>query len=140
MKRRVISAVLASLAIVALVAPAMAGAGDSPTASKSGEELVRYLTKGKLKISKRIAYRLVCAADCNVSATSTLVLKGPNLSATSSGGFPAGQVIEVFLKPNKAARRAIIDSGSSAKLRTKIRATNIATGELDTDARTYRFK
>jgi hypothetical protein len=140
MKRRVTSAVVAVFAIAALSGPALAGAGDGPTAGKSADTLLRYLTKGKLKPDSRIEYRIVCSLDCNVSATSTLVLKGPNLSAISSGAFPAGQVIEVFLRPNKAARQAIKNSGKSARLKTKIRATAAATGETDSDARTYRFK
>ena|SRR5918994_1803576 len=140
MKRRVISAVVAVFAIAALSGPAVAGAGEGPTAGKSADTLLRYLTKGKLKPDSRIEYRVVCSLDCNVTATSTLVLKGPNLSATSSGSFAAGQVIEVFLEPNRAARRAIKASGKSARLRTKVRATAVATGETDADARAYRFK
>jgi len=138
-KRRVSTAAIALAATAALLAPAGAGAG--PTASKSGEELVRYLTKGKLKPAKRIEYRVVCAADCAITATSTLVLKGPNLGPiASSGQFPAGQIIEVFLKPNKAARAAIKDSGKAAKLKTKVNVTNLATGETDSDARSFGFK
>lgn len=140
-KRRVTAAVLAIAAIAALVGPAAAGAGAGPTARKSGEELVRYITKGKLKASKRIEYRVVCGADCALTATSTLVLKGPNLGPVSSSGqFTGGQAARVFLKPNKAARAAIKASGNSAKLRTTVRATDLVTGEVDTDTRTYRFK
>jgi hypothetical protein len=138
-KRRVTTLVLAVAASAALLVPAGAGAG--PSASASGEELVRYLTKGKIKVSKRMEYRIVCSADCSVSASTTLVLKGPNLGPISSAGqFPAGQIIEVFLKPNKAARNAIKASGNAAKLKTKIRATDVVTGEADSDSRAFRFK
>jgi hypothetical protein len=149
-KRRVLTVLSAALATAALVAPAGAGAGEGltavkagegPTAVKSGEELVRYLTKGRLKPARRIEYRVVCGADCSVTATSTLVLKGPNLGPVSSSGqFPAGGIAEVFLKPNKPARAAIKASGNAAKLVTKVRATNVLTGEVDVDSRTFRFK
>ena len=95
MKRRVTSAVIADFAIAALSGPALAGAGDGPAAGKSADTLLRYITKGKLKPDKRIEYRIVCSLDCSVSASSTLVLKGPNLSATSAGAFPAGELVVV---------------------------------------------
>ena len=141
MKRRVTAAVLGVAATAALVGPGAAGAGEGPTASSSGDELIRYLTKGKLKPDNRIEYRVVCAADCQLTATSSVVLNGPNLRPVSStGAFVAGQVVEVFLKPNKPARAAIRESGGSAKLVTKVSATNTLTGETDTDRRNFRFK
>ena len=140
MKRRVTAAVLGVAATAALVGPGAAGAGEGPTASSSGEELVRYLTKGKLKRDNRIEYRVVCAADCQLTATSSVVLNGPNLRPVRlTGTFVAGQV-RFFLEPNKAARAAIRESGGSAKLVTKVSATNTLTGEIDTDRRNFRFK
>lgn len=134
------AAIVAATAAALLLWAAPAGAG-SPKAKASGEELITYLTKGKLKPGKRIAYDVVCAADCSLTATSTLVLKGPNLGpVAASGQFPAGQVAESFLKPNKAARSAIKRNTRSAKLRTAVTATNLLTGETDTDRRTFRFK
>lgn len=134
------AAIVAATAAALLLWAAPAGAG-SPKAKASGEELITYLTKGKLKPGKRIAYDVVCAADCSLTATSTLVLKGPNLGpVAASGQFPAGQVAESFLKPNRAARSAIKRNTRSAKLRTAVTATNLLTGETDTDRRTFRFK
>jgi hypothetical protein len=95
-------AVLSALCATAMLLVPALPAGADPKAQASAEDLVTYLTKGKLKPAKRIPYRFVCSEDCFVTATSTLVLKGPNLGpVASSGQFPAGQVIEVFLKPNK---------------------------------------
>lgn len=140
LNRRSTAAIVAATAAALLLWAAPAGAG-SPKAKASGEELITYLTKGKLKPGKRIAYDVVCAADCSLTATSTLVLKGPNLGpVAASGQFPAGQVAESFLKPNKAARSAIKRNTRSAKLRTAVTATNLLTGETDTDRRTFRFK
>ena len=131
---------MAVLAATVLATAAPAGAG-SPSASAAAEDLVSYLTKGKLKPSKRIAYRVVCNADCQITATSTLVLPGPNLGPVSvTGAFAAGQIAEAFLKPNKPARAAIKANIGSSKLRTKVTATNTATGETDTDSRTFKFK
>ena len=127
-KATVVAAV--SAALLAMAAPASAG-----------EDLLTYLTKGKLKPSKRIAFQVVCNADCQLTATSTLVLKGPNLPPVSvTDVFPAGLIAEAFLKPNKPARQAIKDDIGAAKLKTSVTATNTATGETDTDRRTYKFK
>jgi hypothetical protein len=138
--RRGTAAIVASTTAALLLA-APAGAGSPKAHASDTETLISYLTKGKLKPGKRISYKFVCSADCNLSATSTLVLKGPDLPpVTSSGSFPAGQVVAAFLKPNKPARSAIKAKIGAAKLRTKIRATNISTGETDTDRRTFKFK
>ena len=127
-KATVVAAV--SAALLAMAAPASAG-----------EDLLTYLTKGKMKPSKRIAFQVVCNADCQLTATSTLVLKGPNLPPVSvTNVFPAGLIAEAFLKPNKPARQAIKDDIGAAKLKTSVTATNTATGETDTDRRTYKFK
>ena len=106
------------------------------------EGLLRYVTNGKLKLGKRIAYRFVCSTECQVTATSTLVLRGPNVGPiVDSGSFPAGQIIEVFLKPNKSARRAIRRNLGASKLRTSVTAINPGPyGENDTDTRVFRFK
>lgn len=138
--RRGTAAIVAAGAATLLLGAAPAGA-DSPRAKASAEDLVSYLTKGKLKPGKRISYRVVCSADCNLTATSTLVLKGPDLGpVTSSGAFPAGTVAEAFLKPNKPARDAIKDNIGSTKLRTTVTATSTVDGSTDTDTRTFKFK
>ena len=109
--------------------------------ASAGEDLVSYLTKGKLKPGKRIAYRAVCNADCQLTVTSTLVLKGPDLGPVSSTNtFNAGTIAEAFLKPNKPARQAIKDHIGVSRLRTEITATSLADGTTDTDSRTFKFK
>jgi len=76
-----------------------------------------------------------------VTATSILVLRGPNVGpAVDTGLFPAGAIIEVFLKPNKSARRAIRRNIGASKLRTSVTATNPVTGLTDTDTRVFRFR
>lgn len=137
--RRGTAAIVAAFAATMLVVgPAAAG---EPTAQKSGEELVSYLTKGKLKPAKRISYKIVCNADCSVTATSKLKLSGPDIGPVSnSGSFPAGTIIEVKLTLNKAAKSAIRENIGAAKLVTSVTATDLTTAETDTDKRNFKFK
>lgn len=133
-------AIVAVTAAACLFAAAPAGAG-SPKAKASGEELISFLTKGKLKPGKRIAYRVVCSADCQLTATSTLILKGPNLGPVSStGSFAAGQVAEAFLKLNGPAQDAIKDHIGASKLKASVTATSTVDGSTDTDNRVFKFK
>jgi hypothetical protein len=114
----------------------------SPTARMAADvdTLVAYLPAGKIKVAKRISYRFQCSAACQVTATSTLVLKGPNLGpAVDTGIFSAGEVGAQFLTLNKAARFAIKSHLGASKLRTSIAATD-ATGGTDTDTRVFKFK
>jgi hypothetical protein len=118
--------------------------GPCPVSARpvDGEGLLSYVTTGKLKLGKRIAYRLVCSTECQVTATTTLVLRGPDVGPiVDTGVFPAGQVIEVFLKPNKSARRAIRRNIGASKLRTSVTAINPGPyGDNDTDTRVFRFR
>ena len=114
----------------------------SPTATVAADvdTLVAYLPAGKIKVAKSISYRFQCSTACQVSATSTLVLKGPNLGpAVDTGTFAAGAVGAQFLTLNKAARFAIKSHLGASKLRTSIAATD-ATGATDTDTRVFKFK
>jgi hypothetical protein len=132
---------VAAVAAAVFVTAAPAGAG-SPVANVSAdtEGLVSYVTAGKLKPGKRIVYRFVCSTECQVTASSTLVLNGPNLGpVVDSGMFSAGEIAQAFLKPNGTAREAIKSNIGASKLRTSITATNAA-GATDTDTRTFRFK
>jgi hypothetical protein len=112
--------------------------------SVNGEDdgLVSYVTTGKLKLGKQIAYKFVCSTECQVTATSTLVLRGPDVGPiVDTGLFPAGEIIEAFLKPNKSARRAIRRNIRASKLRTSVTAVNPGPyGETDTDTRVFRFR
>lgn len=112
----------------------------TPTGPPAAEDLLSYVTTGKLKLGKRIAYRLMCSAECQVTATSILVLRGPNVGPVAdTGAFPGGEIIEAFLRPNKSARRAIRRHIGASKLRTSVTATDPATGLSDTDTRVFRF-
>lgn len=139
MSRRAKIAIVLS-ACAALLVPAVPAVG-SPQAQSSAEDLVRYLTKGKLKPGKRIPYRFVCSEDCVVTASSTLKVQGGRLGPISSSDqFAAGEIIEAFLKPNKAARNAIKADIGAARLITSVTASSVLTGETDTDKRTFKFK
>ena len=133
--------VTAILALGALAA-ALPG-GLAPTRAKAATEydsLVAYWPAGKIKVGKRISYRFVCASDCQVTASSTLVLKGRNLGPVADTGiFSAGQIGAETLTLNKAARSAIKGYLRRSKLRTSITATTQA-GLTDTDTQTFHFK
>jgi hypothetical protein len=122
---------------------AAAPAGLAPAKAKAATEydsLVSYWPAGKLKVGKRISYRFVCANACQVTASTTLQLRGPNLGpVVDTGQFAAGQIGQEFLTLNKSARVAIKSDLGASKLRTAITATD-ATGATDTDTRVFRFK
>lgn len=131
-----------AIALAALLAPIGSSAVAEPQAEKAGEEIVRYLTKGKLKAAKKITYRFVCGVTCNVKVDATVVLPGPNFRPPPVSGtnFAPGVALEDKLKPNGPLLKAIKRNKRKAKLRTKITATDVATGQVDVDKRTYRFK
>jgi 3D (Asp-Asp-Asp) domain-containing protein len=138
-RRGIAALATAGVAIILMTAPPRAIAQTSVYGED--EALLNYVTTGKLKLGKRISYRFVCSADCQVTATSTLVLRGPDVGpVVDTGSFPAGEIIEAFLKPNKSARRSIRRNIGSSKLRTSVTATNSATGATDTDTRVFRFR
>ena len=128
-----------ALAVLAVVAPGSPGQ-PTATASADTETLVAYLPAGKIKVGKRISYQFQCLTACQVTATSTLLLRGPNLGpAIDTGMFAPGEIAEVFLKLNKPARSLIKAHLGASKLRTFITASNAA-GAVDTDTRNFRFK
>jgi hypothetical protein len=138
--RRGIAALVTAGVAVILVSAGSPGAVAQTSVDTEG--LLSYVTTGKLKLGKRIAYRLVCSTDCQVTATTTLVLRGPDVGpVVDTGSFPAGETFEVFLRPNKAARRAIRRHIRASKLRTSVTAVNPGPySEGDTDTRVFRFR
>jgi hypothetical protein len=142
-------AIVAAMALSAAVpaaASAQAGLAPAPggpfaTGAIEVEALVSYTRAGKLKAQRRLAYTGVCSADCTVTATTVLVLPGPNIAPPPvSGSFPAGQGFEAFIKISKAAAAFLKKNKGKSKLVTKIQAVNTLTGDTDTDKRNYKFK
>lgn len=143
-------ALTAALAFGAFAGPAAAvtghgltqsGNGSGPTAGKSAEDLVAFLTKGKLKVDKNISYLFQCARNCNVSVTLKLVVPRVQAPAdTASGSFQAAIPIRDGFKPSGPLQKAIRDGGKKSKLKSTIVATDPTTGETDVDKRTFKFK
>jgi hypothetical protein len=131
--------VTAGVAVILVTAAPPRAVAQTPVDS---EGLLSYVTTGKLKLGKRIAYKLVCSTECQVTATTTLVLRGPDVGpVVDTALFPAGETIVVLLQPNKSARRAIRRHIRASKLRTSVTAVNPGPyGESDTDTRIFRFK
>ncbi len=129
----------AGVAVILVTGASPRAVAQTPVDS---EGMLNYVTTGKLKLGKRIAYKFVCSTECQVTATTTLVLRGPDVGPiVDTGLFPAGQIIEVFLKPNKSARRAMRRHIGKSKLRTSVTAINPGPyGENDTDTRVFKFK
>jgi hypothetical protein len=144
MKRQGLTAFAAAAAVAALLVPA-ASAGAGPTAKASGEELVTYLTGGKLKVKKKIKYLILCGAPagqlCEIEVSNKLKLKGPDLGPLrSSGIFAGGQAVEIVIQTNKGARKAIKAKLRAARLKSEITATNLTTGEVDFDSESFKLK
>jgi hypothetical protein len=138
-RRGTAALVTAGVAVTLVTAASPHAVAQTPVDS---EGLLSYVTTGKLKVGKRISYKFVCSTECQVTATTTLVLRGPDVGPiVDTGLFPAGEIIEVFLKPNKSARRSIRRHIRKSKLRTSVTAINPGPyGENDTDTRVFRFK
>lgn len=137
---------LAALAATAVLLVPAASAGAGPTARASGEELVTYLTTGKLVAGRTMTYQIVCGAPatvtCNMTASSELKIKGaPNLGPLrSSAVFPGQTTVVVEFKVSKPAKKFIRKNIKKVKLKTEISATRSDTGEVDTDEQTFKLK
>ena len=146
MRRRL--ALLAALAVTAAAFPASAGADSrvvpfdtGDLATKSDENLVIYLTTGKIKAKNPISWAAGCPVACSYSASTELKLKGPDLGpVTSSGQLPAFNALESIFKLNKTARSSLKDNIGAAKLVTSFTGTDLVTGVVDTDEVTFKFK
>ena len=129
----------ATAAIVAALSAGLLATAAAPVSAD--EDLVSYLTKGKRKVAKKVRYQFVCSADCQVTVSSRIKLKGPDVPPlVDTAQFQAGVPIAHSLTLNKSLREAITDHIGASKLVSEVRATNTATGESDTDRRTFGFK
>jgi hypothetical protein len=131
--RRGTSVVVAALCSLALLVPAASASAQTA--------IVSYVTTGKLKVAKRIQYNIVCSVQCQVTASSTLKLKGPDLPpAVVPGTLAANAVASPFIVLNKPALHALKSNVGKARLVTTITATDTATGASQTISRTFRFR
>jgi hypothetical protein len=157
--KRIMGVVLVSAAMGGLwiVGPtSIAPAADGPGAHSAAtvESLVRFLhPHARLAVGSRcpgarpsapkrcVGPFLVCSADCQVSARLTLVLPGPNLGPVfASKSFPANLVFKAYIKLNRAGLALLRKYRDVARLRTRIHAVDMNTGDTDTDRHAFRFK
>jgi hypothetical protein len=127
--------VVAGLCSLALLVPA------ASSSAQTAAPLVSYSTSGKIKAAKRIQYNIVCSVNCQVTATTTLKLKGPDLPpAIVPGTLAAGNVAAPYIVLNKAAKKALKRHLGAARLVTSITAVDTATGAQQTINKTFKFK
>jgi hypothetical protein len=146
MRIALIVAIAAALAVPAQVAAApattsglAAQSAAAPVATKSGL-LIAYTNTGKLKIGKRIAITMTCAANCNVQTTT--VVKGPRFkdSFDVSGPLTAGVPGGPFFKPNGPLLKSMKASPGKFRVNSTATATDIATGAVETISKSFRLK
>jgi hypothetical protein len=131
--RRGTSILIAALCSLALLVPAASTSAQT--------SIVSYATTGRLKVAKRIQYNIVCSVQCQVTASSTLKLKGPDLPpAVVPGTLAAGAVASPFIVLNRPALHALKSDPGKARLVSSITATDTATGASQTISRTFKFK
>jgi hypothetical protein len=124
--------IVAMLCVLGMLLPAAAGAQTG---------VVSYATTGKLKVAKRIQYSIVCSVNCQVTATSTLKLKGPDLApAVVPGQLAAGAAGQPFIVLNKAALRALKADVRKARLVSSVTAVDLSTGASQTINTVFKFK
>lgn len=130
---------MAVLALALMPVLGTAAAEGGPPATKSGT-LINFLSGGKLRIAKKITIFVVCSADCQAQAKTTIVAPGPNLTFNVAGPLTAGVPGGPFIKPNGPLLKAMKAHPGRFKLRTTITATNVATGAAETISGTFRLK
>jgi hypothetical protein len=145
---------LAALAVSAALIPASsagasagitqsltASTAQAPTAAASGEELISYVTTGKLKVREDIVFQVVCSVDCQINSELELIVPGPNVDlGTQSAPFPAFAIVDVSVELNGKSRKAIREDIKKVKVRSTITGTNLLTGEVDVDSNTFKLK
>jgi len=144
-----IAAAAVSSAILSGAAPASVSgglsqvAGPGPLATSADESLVRYLPSGRKPVKRRIAFLGECSVDCKLTVRMTLVLPGPNLGpriVTGTIDAETKPVFQAWLQLNRPALQALKANRRAARFRTRVRAVDVVTGEVDVDRRTFRFK
>lgn len=129
--------------VFAVLLVSLAGPGSSAARAQAptNEALVSFVGPTKLKVRTLLAFSVTCAAACNVEILG--VLLGP--PAKEFGFIPSrslmpGVPFRFTEKPGGPALDGLKASPGRYKLNATVEATNPATGEVDTDKRTFTFK
>jgi hypothetical protein len=150
-KTLTVLAAAAAISTAVLAAPASASvsggltpaAGSGPIATSADESLVRYLPSGRKPVKRRIAFLGECTLDCKLFVRMTLVLPGPNVGPVNVTGtldVETKPVFQGWIQLNRPALRALKANRREARFRTRVRAVDVVTGEVDVDRRSFRFK
>lgn len=133
-----VAGLLAVLACLALPVSS-ASAGGGPVATKSGT-LIHYASGYSLKISKRIEILVVCTANCNVDATSTVKGPGFNKTVHVSGSLNANVAGGPFFQPNSALLKSMKAKPGKFRIISSVTATDATTGATDAVSATFTLK
>jgi hypothetical protein len=124
----------------ALAAPAApARAQDRRATASSG--FVTIEGPKKLRARKKLRAPIRCTIVCNVKATWTLVLPGPNVGPkTLTGTLDPAAPSDLVITLNGPAVSFLKAHLGSSKLKVKVRAMDPATGAVAFAHKTYGFK
>jgi hypothetical protein len=114
-------------------------AGDGPQATKSGA-IVNFVTRGKLKVAKRIQPLAVCNVNCDVSGNGVLKGMGGKAAFSDSNSFAAGQQFGLFVIVKGQLLKLMKANPGKFTLTETLTAIDPATGATDTVSRSFKFK
>lgn len=139
MRKSLLVLTVAALA-AALAAPsAPAQAPERDATASAGFIFIKGPTK--LPARKKLRIPLSCTVPCNVKATFTLALPGPNLGPRTILGTLSPTVPkDLVIGFNDAATKFLKDHIRGSKLKLKVRATDAATGSVALARKVFRFK
>ncbi len=121
---------------------ALAFAAFAAAPASAGNGLLAYVTPSPLQLQPRISYEVSCSANCSLTATQQLLIKGPDLkpATVGPGTFGPGVNAVPYLQLPKRAVKELRKNLGKVRLKTTIEATNLDTGVADTISQTFRFK
>jgi hypothetical protein len=135
-----LSSVIVIAALVAAAAPSAGGVASQPHATASSG-FVQIGGPKRLHARKKLKVPVTCSVDCYLRARFTLVLPGPNVGPqVVTGTLHPGIRKALFITLNGPALRALKDNIRRSKLKVRVKATDLATGEIATDFKIFRFK
>jgi hypothetical protein len=112
-----------------------------PGATSADQGIVSFTTKGKIKVAKRVQYKIACSVQCDVIIRQTLKLQGPDLAPVTVPGTLAANIPATpYIVLNKPALQALKRNVAKARLVSAVTATDSATGAQQKIRMVFSFK